>query len=185
MKQKEKEKLLKELAQSASRLGEYAQPFAWGSLQLFNEAGQLLVGDMTQIKIQRAKIDDSEASILDTLKKRHGKDKKITAIPSDFLFNFKIVPPDQILDDLVNPSLLSVYRPTIGDQVIRQMQVFYEESDLLQPQFEFLNILYIYPENLNFTKHKDTNSRNITVKIRIKDSDADPYGEGIPVCILI
>ena len=44
-----------------------------------------------------------------------------------------------------------------------------------------MNTLYIYPESVNFTKHKDSNNKNIALKVRFKENDDDPNGDGSSV----
>lgn len=53
--------------------------------------------------------------------------------------------------------------------------------DVTVPNLELVNNLYIYPELLNFTKHKDSNSRNISIKIEFKENDQNIDEAGLPV----
>jgi hypothetical protein len=149
LKPKDKEKLLKEIGQTFPRLGGTTQPFAWGAVQVFNENGKLS-SDVVQVKLVRAKADETELQQLEILKRRQVKEKKLALIPCNFQLSMKILENDTLLENLVNSSLLPVKKSSVTQPVIRDIARFHEPLELLIPNLEFQNLLYIYPESLNF-----------------------------------
>ena len=138
LKPKELQKLEKEIEANILRLGDFWQPFAWGSINLFDETGQLQVGDFTQIKLVRARLDDTEQMILEQIKKRQGKEKKIVALPSDFVFNFKILSEEQRngVKDLVDPSYIPANSEMVTTPATREIQDFTEFENVMEPNLE-------------------------------------------------
>lgn len=168
------------------RLGDYLQPLAWGAIQLFNESGQLAVGDLTQLKLVRSKVDDTEPQIMEILRKRQGKDKKISSLPCDFVFNFKIIDEQQRkqLNELIDPSYLCINKPIVEIPAIREIQDFTEFEEITFPTLEYINNLYIYPETVNLSKCKDSNARNICLDIQFKENDQEINSTGLNVSSL-
>lgn len=50
----------------------------------------------------------------------------------------------------------------------------------IQNYLAFL-LLDLYPELINMTKHKDSDARNVVVKVKLLESDANPEAEGLPL----
>lgn len=165
------------------RLGDYLQPLAWGAIQLFDEGGQLAVGDLTQLKLVRSKVDDTETQMLELLRKRQGKDKKISSLPCDFVFNFKIIDEKyrSELNELIDPSYLCINKPIVEIPAIREIQDFTEFEDITYPTLEYVNNLYVYPESVNLSKCKDSNARNICIEVQFKENDQEINTPGLNV----
>lgn len=171
LKAKEKDKLLKEAGQTFPRLAPYRQPFAWGAVQLFSEASKPLVGKGTAVKLLRARADDTALSLLDALRKGKDRDKK--PLPCEFLLDFSLLaadapPPPGLLD----PALRPVADSATSSDVVREMESFVDSG--FSPRLEVVNHLYVYPESVNLTKHKDSNNRHLAVTVALKDTDEDP-----------
>ena len=202
-KPKEKEKLQKESTSGLSRLFNYRQPFAWGSIALFSPQGAMSSPSKPQdIKLSRARSEElSEAEIVDIINKRlqgHRLDKK--PIPCECLFSFEQLSESslQSLSAIVDPSLLPVRMPSGAQEYTKEIQEFLPDS--FDPSYssssssssssslvaeidhplDYINHLYIYPECANFAKLKDSNSRNISVRVYIKNNDLDPSHDGLP-----
>ena len=130
--------------------------------------------------------DDSEQAFIEMAKKQKdvpAKDKK--SIPAEFTFNFKIVSDPSTVEGKIDPSLHKVDPFPPNSKIVREIQELMESKSRQEPMVDYVNNLYVIPEAVNLSKHKEATCKNIFARVRVKTSDADVSGEGqkVGACI--
>lgn len=186
MKEKPKQKIDSEINNACARLSNYREPFAWSALCIFT-SGKIIEGE-TQVYFKKEKpVLGDEELITHLLKTNTDFQKKTNNVLPIFMkLCVKLHDVNAKLENCLDPSISRMIpfnneAPPLS--VIKKLQNLHESSHKI-PFTTCYSYLYVNLHSLNFSKSKATrNLRNLTIKVKVLDSDSDINKPGLPVNI--
>eukprot|EP00727_Mastigamoeba_balamuthi_P009873 m51a1_g5508 putative DOCK (Dedicator of cytokinesis) protein (1848) ;mRNA; f:378177-385230 len=164
-------KLKLEIDEAVARLKGYKQVFAWTAVQMFSPEGYLLrTGDLKLNTFVKVKED------LQSFVERMSNEReraKIKGIPITMTCHSQKLERSESKMSFIDPLLLPVTGYDDKRPVAREIMKFATPEDVVVPYLDYVNVLYLYPEILNFNNYKgaDSSARNILITVRLFDDD--------------
>eukprot|EP00123_Amoebidium_parasiticum_P017601 comp23911_c1_seq1/m.42132 comp23911_c1_seq1/g.42132 ORF comp23911_c1_seq1/g.42132 comp23911_c1_seq1/m.42132 type:complete len:1683 (-) comp23911_c1_seq1:637-5685(-) len=171
------------------RLGDYRQPFAWTVVNLFNANGELEspgqpLDAKPLFRHDTDRVDDEHLlnKYISDIKKA-STSKKIKTLQGAVTIRVTRLGTEEAIDGLVSASLAPVAPVTPMHQrtPTREIQDFLPAGAGMVD--EMTNILYIYPNTVNFEK-RGSKARNIAVTVEVLDQDLNPTSSPTPLKVI-
>lgn len=184
------QKLRQDIEYSMQHLGQYTQPLAFAVVPLFHPDGSLLpsaTGAIQMYAYPKNGFDkDFVVQKLSSLVLQDAKGTKMRAIPGLFQVSVKEVSDTSQIEGRISSFGLDLKpeNPSrkLADAVL-EVHPFFNDAVHVFPLYEFVNMLFVQPLSLNFSKFSGHNvkGRNLVLEVSLKDDDNDPLVPGLPL----
>ncbi|MDP2437421.1 MAG: hypothetical protein Q8P67_16880, partial [archaeon] len=192
------------------RLGYFLRPFAHGFVNLFQQGLSLLNGPVS-VDLFRSRSAMSEDGLMDMIRKHQNasspsssssssssspsptpgasaagvKEPGKKRLPIDLVINFKSLRPGELrtLPDRLSPHLRTSLLTSPSPQIIREIVSLRGVSTMRRPHAEPVHLLFFRPLSLNFSRHPNSSSRNIVLRISLVRSDLDLTPAPLPATV--
>lgn len=157
------------------RLGSYRQPLAFSVVSIFDKDGAIQFNGEVKTFF-RTRGNMSNASFVSS-QENQSLVRKLKMVPITLGLNIQEITQSMISKENGLVQCQDILYKSISD---------FSQNISFEIQEDFKNILYIYPESINIsnlTSQSSSNSRNISVKVLLKDNDQNIDAEGLKAMI--
>jgi len=203
LKPKDRDKLVIDVEQRCRHLGDFTQLVAYSFLPLVESADEGVAPGHKKFQLLKWRNDMSDKGMIETIdqmyyqkgKRQYFKsvegqeDKSIrgvfgglfskNVIPS--LLDFRFSLPHKTPRGVVSPTNIPLNPVADPSESIREIQAFLDPSECSLPSLEYVNTLYFSPDSLNFSRHPNSSSRTIALKVKLMDCAKDARAPGLPL----
>mmetsp|Transcript_5025 Transcript_5025/g.14107 ORF Transcript_5025/g.14107 Transcript_5025/m.14107 type:complete len:1732 (-) Transcript_5025:41-5236(-) len=202
LKAKDRDKFLQDVQARCRMLGQFQQKFGFSFTPLVENHGDFEIRGKRRLPLFKYRSDLTEKDLYDQIEQTYYQKGRRTypkqvdgaqptnrggllglfqknTVPCELTFRFASLletPPNSL-----SPALLALKPVKEGAKTVREIQPFLDVVDFHTPALDYANVLYFYPEMLNFNRHPSASSRNIAIRVKVLPSQEDPRAPGLPI----